>query len=137
MPSASDGVLAGRQFSTGACHAIQTGDCFFDVISSVRESSRAGGPAFHYFICSCPGIFRSASSYRLHEPTTCRFKHLSGVFYNLFCSFSVLFGSSHLTKPHFLPAFQSIPPTRTGTVNPQNKSPILLYIQKIGTQLVY
>ena len=25
MPSASDGVLAGRQFSTGACHAIQPG----------------------------------------------------------------------------------------------------------------
>ena len=43
----------------------------------------------------------------------------------LICSvFSVLFRSSHLTNPHFLPAFQSIPPTRTGTVNPQNKSPI-------------
>ena len=102
-------------------------DCFFDVISRVRKSSRAGGRALHYFICSCPGIFRSASSYRLHEPTTRRFKHLSGVFYDLFCSFSVLFRSSHLTNPHFLPAFRSIPPTRTGTVNPKTNPYISIY----------
>jgi hypothetical protein len=43
----------------------------------------------------------------------------------------VLFRSSHLTNPHFLPAFRSIPPTRTGTVNPQNKSPIHYISRKL------
>jgi hypothetical protein len=54
----------------------------------------------------------------------------------LFCVVSVLFRSLHLTAPHFLPAFQSIPPTRTGTVNLKQIA-YTLYIQKIGTQLVY
>jgi hypothetical protein len=49
MPSASDGVLAGRQFSTGAPPCNPNRDCFFDVISRVRESFRAGGTSLTLF----------------------------------------------------------------------------------------
>jgi hypothetical protein len=66
MPSASNGVLAGRQFSTVARHAIQTGIAFFDVISRVRESFRAGGRALHYFICFRPEIFGLFLSARMN-----------------------------------------------------------------------
>ena len=41
-------------------------DCFFDVISRVRKSSRAGGRALHYFICFRPEIFGLFLSARMN-----------------------------------------------------------------------
>jgi hypothetical protein len=48
-----------------------------------------------------------------------------------------LFRSSHLTNPHFLPAFQSIPTYSHREGEPTKQIAYTLYIQKIGTQLVY
>jgi disulfide bond formation protein DsbB len=41
-------------------------DCFFDVISRVRKSFRAGGRALHYFICFRPEIFGLFLSARMN-----------------------------------------------------------------------
>ena len=77
-------------------------DCFFDVISRVRESFRAGGRALHYFICFRPEIFGLFLSARMNlwlpvqvlseVCTVCRCKHFIQFFKynNLFCLLCVV-----------------------------------------------
>ena len=124
----SYGTLAGCQYSNRACLANPINLLFVEPWVWIWKSFRAR-PKFHVLILLLPRnipirLFLSASrTYNLPVQAFIR-----SILY-LFCSFSVLFRSSHLTNPHFLPAFQSIPPTRTGTVNPQNKS-VYLYISR-------
>ena len=135
MPFVSYGALAGRQCSNGARLAIQY--CCFLCNHACRKSFRPGDEPF-IFSSAPPRNIRplliGSRTYdfrfkHLSEVSCSRCKHFIQCFQNLqICFvFSVLFRSSHLTNPHFLPAFQSIPPTRTGTVNPQNKSVYTIY----------